>query len=134
MKELDKKSKSICKVMLSQCAEKLKKARNDKNMSIRAFSELSGVSTAVISDFENAKYLPKMDILVRFALTLDITINELLSTMKPDDEVEEAVKVDGNSLLKTFFIAHGIDDKDIDEIIEFMEFKRCKHERMKFFK
>lgn len=89
--------------MLSQCAEKLKRVRNDKNMSIRTFSELSGVSTAVISDFENAKYLPKMDILVRFALTLDISINELLSTLKPDDEVEAAVKVEGNSLLKTLF-------------------------------
>ena len=128
------KVKNICKVMLTKSADLLKDRRINKNLSIRMLSELSGVSTAVISDFENKKYLPKMDILVRLALILDVPINKLLAFMQPDEHLERfenIVKVESNSFITTFLLAQGVANEDVEEIKDFIDFKKQRKNNKK---
>lgn len=133
-KPIDEKSNAICKVMLSQVAEKLKSMRNSRGISIRAFSEMSGVSTAVISDFENQKYLPKMDILVRFALALDLSIGELLSSLAPSDEVVKTATCDNNEQAERFLMGMGLNAENMLEVLDYIAFKKSSFDRRNFFK
>ena len=52
--------------------------KQKRSVSIKELSDKSGVSTAVISDFENKKYLPKIEILLRLFYVLDIKIADFI--------------------------------------------------------
>lgn len=133
LRTIEKKADDICKVILSRLAVKFKEVRKQKKISIREFSELSSVSTAVISDFENKKYLPKLEILVRFALALDVPIEELLSTMTPSGKVINAVSCDDeNELLSLALLSTGVSSKMMLEIMDFIAFKTSKFDRRNF--
>ena len=53
--------------------------RQDKNMSIRALAEKSGVSKSEISDIENGVKIPRIDTLCMLAVALDVTVEDLIS-------------------------------------------------------
>ena len=57
----------------------IKNKRVEKNISIRDLNGLSRVSTAVVSDVENGVSLPRIEILVRLALAMNIPLNELFA-------------------------------------------------------
>lgn len=54
----------------------LKKIRNEKKLSIRALSELSGVPTRTIEDIERFDRC-KVDTAIKLADALEITLDEL---------------------------------------------------------
>ena len=53
--------------------------RQDKNMSIRALAEKSGVSKSEIADIENGAKIPRVDTLCMLAVALDVTVEDLIS-------------------------------------------------------
>lgn len=120
--DIDEQAKKITKLMACRLAEKIKTVRKEKNITTRRLKELANVSTAIISDFETkSNYLPKMEVLVKFALALEIDIKEMLSTMLPTSETLEASKTASKmnvyDALSTAF--KHLDNSDINEIIEF---------------
>lgn len=55
----------------------LKTTREAKKMSMRELSRLSGVCIASISDIENGNKLPRMLLVLRMAIVLEIPIEDI---------------------------------------------------------
>lgn len=126
--DIDAETKSICNVVLHKLSAFFKEKRKEKNISLRMFSKVSGVSTAVISDFENEKYLPKLDILIKFALALDMEFNDLLSAMAFDSATIETPDKDlCEAAFTTYLSSKGVKTKDMTEILDFIDFKISKY-------
>lgn len=121
---IDAETKSICNVVLHKLSVFFKEKRKEKNISLRMLSKVSGVSTAVISDFENEKYLPKLDILIKFTLALDMEFNDLLSAMAFDSATIETPDKDlCEAAFTTYLLSKGLKTKDMIEILDFINFK-----------
>ncbi|MGE4274073.1 MAG: helix-turn-helix domain-containing protein [Desulfitobacterium sp.] len=58
--------------------EKLKKLRNDKGLTLRELSEITGVSISFISDIENNRRNPSVEYLQKLAHGLDVPTADLL--------------------------------------------------------
>ena len=126
--DIDAETKSICNVVLHKLSAFFKEKRKEKNISLRTFSKVSGVSTAVISDFENEKYLPRLDILIKFALALDMEFNDLLSAMAFDSATIETPDKDlCEAAFTTYLSSKGVKTKDMTEILDFIDFKISKY-------
>ena len=124
--DIDEQAKKITKLMASRLAEKIKSVRKKKEITTRQLKELANVSTAIISDFETKNnYLPKMEVLVKFAIALDIDIKDMLSTMLPPDNALDFCKSESKAtledILKTEFIY--LENEDIKEVIKFANTK-----------
>ena len=52
--------------------------RQEKNMSVRALSEKSGVSKSEINYIENGVKMPRVDVLCALAKALDVDITDLI--------------------------------------------------------
>lgn len=124
--DIDEQAKKITKLMASRLAEKIKTVRREKNITTRKLKELANVSTAIISDFETkSNYLPKMDVLVKFAIALDIDIRDMFSTMLPPAEMFDFHKYDSEFKLEDMIRAKfkHLNSSDIEEIIKFAKLK-----------
>lgn len=79
-------AKSIRKRILDELGIFFANARDEKNFSVRKLSDLSGVSSAVISDLETCKSMPRFETIIQLALALDITdMNKVFSNFIKDD-------------------------------------------------
>lgn len=56
---------------------KLKEIREEKNISIRKLALMSNVSKSQISDIENDKSIPTIQVLCQLAVALKVDANEL---------------------------------------------------------
>lgn len=124
--DIDEQAKKITKLMASRLAEKIKTVRREKNITTRKLKELANVSTAIISDFETkSNYLPKMDVLVKFAIALDIDIKDMFSTMLPPNEMFDLYKYDSELKLEDMIRVKfkHLNGSDIEEIIKFAKLR-----------
>lgn len=55
----------------------LKSVRVRKNITIKELAELSGVSKSYISEIENNKNMPTIDILCKLAKALEVKVDDL---------------------------------------------------------
>jgi transcriptional regulator with XRE-family HTH domain len=79
--------------------DKIRLLRNEKKVSIRKLSELTGLSKSTLSDIENNKSKkPTVDTIERIARTLEIPITELFDVEDHDGAAE---KNDQTSVDKT---------------------------------
>lgn len=69
--------KDICE----RFAERLKQARNDKQMSQVALAEKAGIQSTYLSDLENAKKEPCLIVLDLLASGLGMSLSELFKTL-----------------------------------------------------
>ena len=53
----------------------LAKARNDKNITTRTMSEMTGINNSNISQTERGRYATTIDVIVRLASELDLELN-----------------------------------------------------------
>ena len=58
--------------------EYLRSIRKSKNLSIVKLAEISGVSNPYISQLENNKFTPSIEIMLKLAKALDVSMLELL--------------------------------------------------------
>ena len=79
--DLKNQAKFIYDSITIRLSRMFKSYRQKKGYSHRQLSKIAGVSTAVISDLEIGKNLPKFDNLLKLALALDIELVDLLSEM-----------------------------------------------------
>lgn len=57
----------------------IREARKAKGMTIAELSMLSGVSISYISEVENGKYDPTLNVMCSLALALDVKLEELFT-------------------------------------------------------
>lgn len=120
---IDEKAKEICRLIMHELALEIRQRREAKHLSLRAFSRETGVSIAVISDLENEKYLPRMDIIVKFALALNISNSELFTIMNKGSEICTSINNNNGYGLKELLTSAGLFPSDILDIIEYIKFK-----------
>ncbi len=69
------------KSILYSFADLVRKKREEKGLSHRELYKESKVSTAVISDLETHKSLPKLELLFKICITLDINLAEFFKAI-----------------------------------------------------
>ncbi len=123
---IDNKAKQITQLMAKKVAEKIKLTRKEQNITTRKLKELANVSTAIISEFEtHNEYLPKMEVLVKFALALNIEIKDLLSCMLPSQDVLDVTNGKADFSLEDVLKAKYafLTNEDINQILNYIEIK-----------
>lgn len=118
------RAKKICKRITEKLSYLFKLKRNNKNYPHRKLSELANVSSAVISDLETGKILPKMDNLIKLALALDINLTELLSEMNIEEKSINRPQHDSD--LDNYLCDEGLGGHDIFAVKEFIEYLKWK--------
>ena len=109
----------------------LKDLRQKKKLSIRDLSERSKVSTAVISDLENLRSLPRTEVLLKLAYGLDIRVDLFCHMYSdiPEKAFNISNKKNKSISLEDIITQQGlnsIETKDVLKYIEFLKFK-SKH-------
>ena len=100
----------------------LSRKRKESNLSIRGLSRLSGVSSTVINDTENARSLPSLRILIKLCEALKLDFNELLQGM-----VTSSTSIKQN--LPMLLSEYGYTKKQIAEIMDFIKYIEYKEKR-----
>lgn len=78
--------------------DKIRLLRNEKKVSIRKLSELTGLSKSTLSDIENNKSKkPTVDTIGRVAKVLGIPISELFDEAQQFTDTNTAAVQDGNN-------------------------------------
>lgn len=68
-------------IMTSHAGDWIKKWRTLNNLSLRELSRRSGVSSAVISELECYKSLPKIDVLARLMYAMDMDFHHIFTVI-----------------------------------------------------
>lgn len=72
---------------------RLREILKEKSMTIKAFSELSGISQPNISNYINGNVSPTLEMLTRIAEALNVPITNLF---EKEDDIEIYVRYKGN--------------------------------------
>lgn len=64
--------------MINRFSERLRKLREDKNISQKVLSEYLGYGTTAVSAYENGRNEPPFDILIQIARYFDVTVDYLI--------------------------------------------------------
>lgn len=106
-----------------------KDLRQQKKLSIRDLAERSKVSTAVISDLENLRSLPRTEVLLKLAYGLDIKIEDLFSHMYSDIP-EKAFNISNKKSkamsLEDIITQQGLNSIDAKDVLKYIEFLKYK--------
>lgn len=128
IKELKQDAQQALNTIMFNIGEFVERKRNEKKMSIRELNRLSNVSTAVISDIENGKSMPRVELLVRIAIAMDIPLNELFASFVSETyqvpTVEEQEQTLSGMLQMT-----GLTKIEVKEVLEFIEFKKSRQKK-----
>ena len=95
-KDVKKQVKLYEKEILKQVGVFIYNQRKKRGVTIKDLNLMTGVGTAVISDLENTKSMPRIETLLRICEVLDISLSDLFDHMKLG-----TVKTDSNSALVT---------------------------------
>ena len=117
------------KQMLNKLSVYVSQLRKQKGLSIRELNARSHVSLAVINDVERVRSMPRVETLIRLALSLGSNVNELLETLKLPitqnfNEQEKAYNKVAN-LLATL----GYDKYEVEDVLNFLDFLECKRNK-----
>lgn len=86
---------------------RLREILKERSMTLKAFSELSGISQPNLSNYINGNVSPTLEMLTRISKWLNVPISELF---EEPDTIQFYVKFKGNM--------YSITSKDIINIIE----------------
>ncbi len=73
------------KTELEKLGKNLKEARENAGFTQKALAEIIGISSAVLSKYENGELSPDKDVLIRISEVLGVSINMI--TMKFEDSM-----------------------------------------------
>lgn len=86
---------------------RLRELLKDRSMTLKAFSELSGISQPNLSNYINGNVSPSLDMLTRISESLDIPLTELF---EESESLELYVRYKGNM--------YNLTSKDIINLLE----------------
>jgi len=96
---------------------KLKKARNDKGLSLKELAEQTNLSVSYLSEIEKGKKYPKPEKIISIAEVLDIPFESLVSP-KVDSELNPLQEVMDSAIFRDFpFKLFGISYRNILDLI-----------------
>ncbi len=87
---------------------RLREILKERSMTLKAFSELSGISQPNLSNYINGNVSPTLEMLTRISKSLDIRLTELF---EESDSLEIYVKYNGNM--------YNITTNDIINLLKF---------------
>lgn len=108
----------------------LKDERTKSNLTIRDLAKRSHVSTAVITDAENFRSLPRTEVLIKLAYALDISLEALFehmcsSTFNKQGKSTKQATVTIDDVIAREGLSK-IDTRDVIKYIEFLKYKARK--------
>lgn len=128
----DKVKKEIEEIT-KRFAEKIRAQRSKLNISMAELYSRSGVSSSTINDVEKERYLPHLEVMLKVALALDLSKQEVMRTIDPNTDITFN---DGNEfpskqerkkriikLIKCLLRDINFSENTIAEILDFIEFK-----------
>lgn len=78
-----------CKIDTVLMGERLRRCRNAKQMTMKEFAELCGISERYLADIERGYKAPKLDTLVRIVNAANVSADYLLQDSLLHDESED---------------------------------------------
>ena len=112
--------------------ELVKTRRKTLGLTISELSKYSKVSTTVITDLENARSLPRTEVLLKLAHSLDIPYGRLFSTFDvASSTFIFAPDVKRIPTLRDMILNEGLGELDVKEIMNFIEFKKYRNKNRK---
>jgi transcriptional regulator with XRE-family HTH domain len=103
-------------------AGRIRELRNDygkEGLSQEALAKMVGVATNTISRWETGTYQPTLDDLETLSRALGVSILKFFPKIDTQDRKGEKV----DALLRT---ASGLDDRDLEELRKYAEFRRAR--------
>jgi len=128
IKQLKQDAQQAINTIMFNIGEFIEKKREEKNISIRELSRLSNVSTAVISDIENGKSMPRIELFVKLALAMDIPLSELFANFVSQSYTVIPVK-EQEQTLSGMLQTTGLTKIEVKEVLEFIEFKKSRQKK-----
>jgi transcriptional regulator with XRE-family HTH domain len=119
------------KIILNQVGVFVYNQRKQKNITIKDLNIMTGVGTAVISDLENQKSMPRVETLLRISEALDIPNTLLFEHMKlvttaigngsraRADRISISNKYDQ---LATFVAGLDYSKEDVAEVVSYLKY------------
>lgn len=105
--------------IFNKLAETLKAKRKSKGLTVVKLAEIAGVSTTVICDVENKVSFPKVWVIVRLLVALEITLQELTGV-----EVDTGIlKENAYSNLEEALSRLTLGKNEVQEIINYTKYK-----------
>lgn len=111
--------------------EKIRELRSIKNISLREFAKLTGLSKTTLSDLENDNKNPSLESLNKIAYSLDISTSTLLKEVSTTSDIIGLINNKKSSLLtymskseyliKTLYKVKHKTKQELDEIALFLE-------------
>ena len=110
----------------------LKTTRKESGLTISKLTELSHVSSTVITDLENGRSLPRTEVLLKLAYALEIPYSKLFNEFVPGitDFIVEKPKR-GIPTLEQMIKYVGLVGIDAKEVMSFIEFKKFQNQNRK---
>jgi transcriptional regulator with XRE-family HTH domain len=119
------------KIILNQVGVFVYNQRKQKNITIKDLNIMTGVGTAVISDLENQKSMPRVETLLRISEALDIPNTLLFEHMKlvttaiGDGSFARADKISVSNKydqLATFVAGLDYSKEDVAEVVSYLKY------------
>ena len=133
-KDVKEQVKLYEKEILKQVGVFIYNQRKKRGVTIRDLNIMTGVGTAVISDLENTKSMPRIETLLRICEVLDISFSDLfdhmkLGTVRTDDNCVLVTDYPMNKYDKLSSFVAGLDYTkeevaDIVSYIKYLDFKK----------
>lgn len=121
---------SLYNKILLRLATTIKEYRAIKGIPITQLSDLSGVSTTVISDLENKKYIPKVEVIIRLIVALELPLYAFIpeNSIAKDivSSIDENSSISENETYETIsklLLNMGLDIADIEQIMDYTKYK-----------
>ena len=132
--DVKKQVKRYEKEILKQVGVFIYNQRKKRGVTIKDLNIMTGVGTAVISDLENTKSMPRIETLLRICEVLDISFSDLfdhmkLGTVRTDDNCVLVTDYSMNKYDKLSSFVAGLDYTkeevaDIVSYIKYLDFKK----------
>ncbi len=128
---LEKLTELIYSQMCLYAGEYINHVRKKEGISLRELYRQTNISIAVLSDLENGLKMPRLETLIKLAVTLGIPLDILFEKILPKQRLymcNDSSYRDDNSV-RTSLLNEGCSKDEVKEIMNFVEFTKSKRSK-----
>lgn len=132
--QLNEQAQYIKRLMNLYLGQAISNARRKKGISQRELNKISGVALASISDLENGKVIPRIDLVLKLLFVLDIPLSDVFSKKlirginqeeSISDSTQESYKDEDIAVILA--TQYNLKATRISEILDYIEFIKNKN-------
>lgn len=86
-----------------EIGEKIKKLRKERKLTQNKLSEISGISESAIRKYEKGERIPKIDVIKKIAMALEVDISELITIPTFERSTVKLIPSQGDGINLTLF-------------------------------